>query len=70
MANYALVKNNAVQNVIVAEADFIDYIKADWDEIVEVTEGLHIIIGSKKVKNKWVPPVQEEAVSTNQVAGE
>lgn len=59
MANYALVKNNVVENVIVAEEDFLDYIKADWDEIIEVTDSFAIGMHYKKVDNQWVPPVEE-----------
>lgn len=61
MPNYALVKNNEVQNVIIAEPDFLEVIKADWDEIIEVTDPFAIAIGYKKVKNKWTAPVQEPA---------
>lgn len=36
--NYALIKNGIVQNIIVAEPDFLELIKADYDVIKEVEE--------------------------------
>ena len=33
--NYALIKDNTVQNVIVADAAFVDSIRADWQHITE-----------------------------------
>lgn len=36
MANFALVKNGVVMNVIVATNEFIDKIRSEWDEIVEL----------------------------------
>lgn len=35
---FALIKNGVVENVIVADAAFVEHIAADWDLIVNVTE--------------------------------
>jgi hypothetical protein len=37
MANYALVKNGIVENVISAEQEFINQIQSQWDECIDVT---------------------------------
>lgn len=63
MANYALAKDKVIVNVIVADAEFIELIKADYDEVIEIVEGLDIGMGYTKVKTKWVAPAQEVVAS-------
>jgi hypothetical protein len=36
--NYALIRNGIVENVIVADAAFIEVISNDWDDIVDITD--------------------------------
>jgi hypothetical protein len=36
--NYALIRNGIVENVIVADAAFIEVISNNWDDIVDITD--------------------------------
>jgi hypothetical protein len=36
--NYALIKSGLVENVIIADAAFIDVIRSEWDHIVDITD--------------------------------
>lgn len=35
---YALVKNDVIQNVIVADAAFVAMIAQDWDDVIQVDD--------------------------------
>lgn len=52
--NIALIKNNKVENIIVAEMSFAQQL--GYDEIID-TEGLTIGIGWTKVNNIWIAPI-------------
>ena len=57
---YALIKNQNVENVIVAEPDFIQHIQAEWDHIEPLDtlheQGLGVGIGWTYVNNAFVAP--------------
>jgi hypothetical protein len=36
--NYALIKSGLVENVIIADAAFIEVIRSEWDHIVDITD--------------------------------
>lgn len=38
MAHYALIQDNTVQNVIVADASFVALVENDWQAVVRVDE--------------------------------
>lgn len=57
MGNWALIKNNTVHSVIVADADFVKLIKHEHDHIVEVPDGAHI--GSTYENGTFYPPPDE-----------
>lgn len=52
--NIALIKNNKVENIILADLEFASQL--GYDEIID-TEGLTIGIGWTKVNNVWIAPV-------------
>lgn len=65
MATYALIKNKVVENTIIADADFVELIKADWDEVVEYTDENPAGIGYTRTKTGFKAPVES---TTTQVA--
>lgn len=58
--NYALVKNGKVENIIIADADFVAAIAADWDHIEPIdTPGeqeMPIGMGWTYVNGVFAPP--------------
>lgn len=58
---FALVKTNLVENVIVADQEFADSIKADWDAVVAIPEGnpSGVGIGWTYKSKKFTAPVVE-----------
>lgn len=63
---YALIKNEFVQNIIVADDEFVKLIEKDWDEIVYVPDYdiQGIAIGFQYVNSEFINPnppiIQEE----------
>ena len=58
---YALVKNNKVENTIIADEAFVALIEADWDEIVPMVDGLPGMEYTK-VAGVWTAPVVNPVV--------
>ena len=56
---FALIKDEEVKNVIVADHKFIEKIKDQYDEIIEVTDVYCLGPGQKYKKGKFIFP--EEA---------
>ncbi len=60
---YALIKNGIVENVIVADEDFITLITPEWDHIERIDtpaeQALGVGIGWSYVDNQFVAPVVE-----------
>lgn len=48
MTMYALIKDDVVVNVIVADLDYLTLIADQYDEYLEVTDGLVIGMGYRK----------------------
>ena len=60
---YALIKNQKVENVIVADGTFVESIKNEWDSIISVDESAPVSIGWIYVNNTFEPPVPTVQVS-------
>ena len=55
---YALVKNSLVENIIIADNDFVGHIRNEWDEIVELSEdNFAVSIGWTYADNQFTKPV-------------
>lgn len=64
MSNFAIIKGNAVINVIVADDAETAKIATDADEVIEINSNLNIGIGCIKENGKWInPTVTEEPVN-------
>ena len=57
--DYALIRNGIVENITVADADFVAAIHADWDRIEPLQDGAGI--GWRWLGKKFVPPPAPEA---------
>lgn len=61
---YALIKNVSVQNVIVAEPDFIQQIQAEYDHIEPLDtlheQGLGVSVGWEYINGTFIAPPQPE----------
>jgi hypothetical protein len=57
MADYVLIKDGIVQNIIVADESFIEFIKKDYDAILDhdsFPEVAHVGGQAAQVDGKWV----------------
>ena len=68
--NYALIKSGLVENVIVADASFVDAIQSEWDHIVDITDteyGVGWLYDGEEFSFPVVeePPVAEEIDVSN-----
>jgi hypothetical protein len=53
---FALIRNGIVENVIVAESDFMDHIRGQWDQVVEVNVDEKPGVGWIYDGSVFVPP--------------
>lgn len=59
MANFALIRNGIVENIIVADQDFIDNHCQDYDECIEYEDGTYVGPGFTWDGTNFNPPSQE-----------
>jgi hypothetical protein len=52
---YALIKNSLVENIIVADSDFISSIMGDYDSIIDVDE-INAFIGQEYTDGQFIVP--------------
>lgn len=62
--NYALIRGNKVENIIVADDDFIKLISHEWDAVEKITGNtdLNVGIGWSYENGTFVAPVLNEIV--------
>jgi hypothetical protein len=57
MANYAIVKNNIIENVIIADTKEIALEVTDAEEVIETTG--QPWIGWTRVDGEWIDPIEK-----------
>ena len=62
--DYALIKSGKVENIIVADAAFIESISGEWDHIEHVTEGIPVGVGWGWAGGVFTAPEPEGASIT------
>lgn len=53
---FALIKNNKVENIIIADDSFIQHIQPEWDAIAAVEENSPVSIGWSHASGEFIPP--------------
>lgn len=53
---FALIKNNKVENIIIADASFIQTVQSEWDATVELQEGALVSLGWEYVSGEFKAP--------------
>lgn len=53
---FALIKNNKVENIIIADDSFIQTIQSEWDATVELQEGALVSLGWEYVSGEFKVP--------------
>ena len=57
---YALIKSNIVENIIVAQSDFIETIRHEWDHIIQLDEDSPVGVGWTYDGSKFIKPEAPE----------
>lgn len=60
MANFALIKNGIVDNIIIAEQSFIDNHCQEYDACVEYADGTYVGVGFSWDGENFIAPIPEE----------
>lgn len=61
--DYALIRSGLVENVIIADAYFIDFIRSEWDHIVDITDTEYGVGWLYDGEEFTLPVVEEPSVA-------